>query len=174
MALGKCERVVANASIVFRARSDHLFVIAKLCQPQKIQGRDRARSRLCPVVIVFHSEKDAFIFAARAEIAAVLLVKKQAVLRLLQFDREFQPFDIERSFVKIEKTLNHECVIVGEALDIAAAAAIVAIEQFALFFIEICSEEFRCARCDFQVARVRRALARRGHKQKSSGRSRRR
>ena len=137
----------------FFAPARNLFIVANLCEPQKIQGRDRARSRLRSVVIVFHSQKDAFIFAAGAEIAAVLLVEKQAVLRLLQFDREFQPFDIERSFVKIEKTLNYECVIVGEALDIAAAAAIIAIEQFALFVIEICPEEFAPRGCDFQIAR---------------------
>ena len=143
----------------FFARAPTSFVIAELCQPQKIQGRDRTGSRLCAVVIVFHSEKDALIVAARAEITAVLLVKKQAVLRLLQFDREFQPFDIERSFVKIEKTLNDKGVVVGEAFDIAASLAIVAIEQFALFVIEICRSGISPRALQFPGSGVRRVCA---------------
>jgi hypothetical protein len=71
------------------------------------------------------------ILAARAQIAAVLFVQEQAILRLLQLGREFKPLDIERRFVKVEKALDHKCVIVGEALDIAATAAVVAIQNLA-------------------------------------------
>jgi hypothetical protein len=123
----RCRKCVDRFSRALR----HLFVIAKLCQPQKIQRCDGAGRGLGAVVIVFHSEENAFVVAAGAEIAALALVEKQAVLRLLQLGREFQPFDIERGFVKIEKTLDHECVIVGEALNTAAATAIVAIQNLA-------------------------------------------
>ena len=125
--MGKCWRKCIDC---FLCSILQLFIIAELRQPQKIQRRDRARGRLGAVVVIFHPEKHAFIFAAGAEIPAVFLVKEQAILRLLQLRRKFQPFDIEGCFVKIEKSLDDECVIVSKTFDIAAPVAIAAKQHF--------------------------------------------
>src|SRR5205823_14479822 len=50
--------------------------------------------------------------------------------------------------------LDHKGVIVCESFNIAATSAIIPIEQFALFFIEICSQKICGTDCNFQVMRV--------------------
>src|SRR6202049_1471050 len=84
-----------------------LFVITELRQPQQIESCDGVRGWFRAVVIIFHAQRYARIFSARAEIAAVLFVEEQAVLRFLEFDRKLQPLDIEASFIKIDKPLDH-------------------------------------------------------------------
>src|ERR1051326_8287260 len=100
-----------------------------------MQRCDGAGSRFSTVVVVFHSEKYSLVLTARAKVAAVFPVEKQPVLRLLSLGRKFQPRDIERCFIQIEKTLDHERVIVGEAFDVAATVAVTAIEQLTLSFV---------------------------------------
>src|SRR5205085_3443127 len=90
-----------------------LFV-AKLRQPKKIQGSDRTRSRFRAVVVLFHPQKDARVFSSAAEVGALFFVEEQSVLCLLQFDREAEPIHLERSFIKIEQSLNNEGVVVRE------------------------------------------------------------
>src|SRR5207302_6894961 len=131
----RCRECVDRFSGALRSRSRR--IVAELRQPQKIQRGHRASRWLRSVVVVLHPEEHTLVLSARAEIAAVLLVEKQAVLRLLQFDRKLQPIDIERGLVKIEKALDHECVVISKTFDIAATSPIIAIEQFALFFMKI-------------------------------------
>src|SRR5439155_5474805 len=100
-----------------------------------------------------HPEEHAFVLTARAEIATVLFLEKQAILRLLQLDRKFQPLDIERGFVKVEKALDNERVIVGEGLNIAAVTAIVSIQNLARGIVQVGLKKFCGSCCNFQVAR---------------------
>ena len=89
--------------------------------------------------------------SSRAEIAAVLLVEEQAVLRFLQFNRKFQPLDIKGRLVKIGQALDDKGVIVSEAFDLAPALAVISIEQFALLFIDLRSEKSGRACRAFQI-----------------------
>src|SRR2546430_3216108 len=109
-----------------------LLVVPKLRQPQKIKRSNRARSRFGAVVIVFHAQDDTLVFAAGRKIAAVLFVEEQTILRFLKLNCELQPFDVERRFVKIEKSLDHERVVVRETLDRGSSLAIVSEKRFSL------------------------------------------
>src|SRR5437660_2838070 len=108
-----------------------LLVPSKLRESQQIERSNRTRRRLGAIVVVFHSQHDTGVLAACAKVSVALLIKKQSVLRFLQFNRELQPLDVERRLVKIEKPLDHKCVIVGETFDVAATTAIISIEQLA-------------------------------------------
>src|SRR6266581_7211533 len=130
------------------------LVVAKLRQSQKIDCGNRACGRLSAVIIVFHSQHNAFVFAARREVAAVFLVGKQTVLRFLKLKGKLQPLDVEGSFVKIEKSLNDKRVIVGKAFDLTSTVAIIAKEQFALVVVKLCAQEFRRACRSFDVTRL--------------------
>src|SRR5438552_19176078 len=87
------------------------FVVSKLHEPQKIERSDRTRRRFGAVVVILHSQDDARVFATGRKVTAVFLIKEQTVLCFLKLERELQPFDVERGFVEIEKSLNDECVI---------------------------------------------------------------
>src|SRR5439155_2900131 len=85
-------------------------------------------------------------------------VEKEPVLRFLQLDGKLQPLDIERSFVKIEQSLDHECIIVGETFDQAAAFAITPKERLVRFIPEMRANKLRCARRALQIARLAQNL----------------
>src|SRR5437868_743321 len=105
------------------------LVVTKLREPQKIERGDGTCRWFGAVIVILHSENNAFVFAIGREVAAVFLIVEQTVLRFLQLNRKFQPLDVERRLVKIEKSSNDECVIVGKAFDIAATFAIIAKQQ---------------------------------------------
>ena len=113
------------------------LVVTKLREPQKINRGDGTRGGFGAVIIVFHPQHDAFVLAAGAEVTAVLVIIEQAVLRRLQLDRKLQPFDIERGFVEIEKSLNHERVVIGKAFDLTAAFAIIAKQHLGFLVVKI-------------------------------------
>src|SRR4029077_16151535 len=101
-----------------------------------------------------HAQRYARVLSARAKIAAVLFIEEQAILRFLEFERKLQPLDVEGSFVKIDEPLDHECVVVGEAFDIASAFPIIAEKQLARVVVKICAKKFCRARRNFQIARL--------------------
>ena len=140
------------ANRFFRA-SLPLFFAADLRQPQKVERGDGARCRFSTVVIVLHPQYDAGVFTGCAEVTAALLVEKQAVLGLLQFNGELQPFDVEGSSVKIEQSLYDECVIVGKPFDFASAISITAKQCFLRLIPKMRANKSRGSRRAFKVTR---------------------
>src|SRR5260370_21611181 len=82
------------------------LVVAKLREPQKIQGSDRTRRGFGAVIVVLHSEDDARLFAAGSEVAAVLFIVEQTVPRFLKLKCDLQPIVVALSFVKIQESLD--------------------------------------------------------------------
>ena len=73
------------------------FRPAELRQAKEIESSDRIRRRLRAVVVLLHSQQHALVFAAGAEIAAVLFVEENLVLRFLQLERELAAIECRRS-----------------------------------------------------------------------------
>ena len=107
---------------------------------------------------------------ALAEVAASLFIEKQAILRLLQLDRELEPAHVEGRFVQIQQSLDEKGVVIRETFD-SAPLAIAAREDFFCLIVKLVARESGGPRSPLQDNPGRQESAPHERKLKSSGHS---
>src|SRR6476620_4986859 len=125
----------------FPGSSTQFLRITQLSQTEQIERRNRARRRLRVVAVLFQPKQNARIITGAGEIAAVLVVPEEPVLRRLQLLGQAQPFHVERGLIQVEQSLDVKSIIFGEAADLRGAAAIAPPKCMSLCVVKLIPNE---------------------------------